>query len=299
MHLLIEAIGFGIASGAVISLGAVGFTVQFGISNLLNLCYGSLLTLAAYLGYALLQLHLNVWLALAGVSVITAMASAALNRLLFANLLRRGTGFIGMVIVTVSAGIVLQYVIVMIAGPAARSYGQQSGSTLRLGWIVLTTSQIVIIGIAAASMLGLHLLLTRTRFGRAMRATSVNRDLARACGIGTERIIDAAWLLTGAMCGAAGVALAITTVSFDFTIGPTFLIYMIAAAVLGGIGQPYGAMLGGLVVGVASQVAAAYWNPAYSNVVAFGLLIAILLARPRGLFPSAAPATRRLAGDTA
>jgi branched-chain amino acid transport system permease protein/neutral amino acid transport system permease protein len=283
MHLLIEAIGFGIASGAVISLGAVGFTVQFGISNLLNLCYGSLLTLAAYLGYALLQLHLNVWLALAGVSVITAMASAALNRLLFANLLRRGTGFIGMVIVTVSAGIVLQYVIVMVAGPAARSYGQQSGSTLRLGWIVLTTSQIVIIGIAAASMLGLHLLLTRTRFGRAMRATSVNRDLARACGIGTERIIDAAWLLTGAMCGAAGVALAITTVSFDFTIGPTFLIYMIAAAVLGGIGQPYGAMLGALLLGMVTSMVAGYFDPAYREVSAFVILVLFLLFRPQGI----------------
>ena len=87
--------------------------------------------------------------------------------------------------------------------------------------------------------------------------------VARSCGIRTERIIDVTWLISGALCGAAGVALAITTVTFDFTLGPIFLIYMIAAAVLGGIGQPYGAMLGGLVVGVGTQVAAAYTSPAY------------------------------------
>jgi branched-chain amino acid transport system permease protein/neutral amino acid transport system permease protein len=299
LHLLIEAIGFGVASGAVIALGAVGFTVQFGISNVLNLTYGSLMTLAAFLGYWLIQLHLNVWLTLVAVSALTGLASAAMNRLLFAELLRRGTGFIGMVIVTVSAGIVLQYVIVAIAGPAARSYGQQSGSTLRLGYIVLTASQVAIIGITAAAMLIFHLLLTRTTLGRAMRATSANRDLARGCGIRTERIIDLTWLLSGLMCGAAGVALAITTVSFDFTLGPTFLIYMIAAAVLGGIGQPYGAMLGGLVVGAATQVAGAYWDPAYQDVVAFAILIAILLTRPRGLLPSGAPTARRLAGGAA
>jgi branched-subunit amino acid ABC-type transport system permease component len=293
MRLLIEAIGFGVASGAVIALGAVGFTVQFGISNILNLSFGSLMTCAAYLGYALLQIHLNVWLALAIVAVVTGAASAALNRALFARIARRGTGFIGMVIVTVSAGIVIQYVIVAIAGPDARSYGQQSGSTVKAAGIVLTTSQLAIIGLTAVTMVALHLLLTRSTLGRAMRATAVNPNLAKACGIRTARVADVAWLLSGTLCGAAGVALAITTVSFDFTLGPTFLIYMIAAAVLGGVGQPYGAMAGGLFTGIASQIAGAYWNPAYQDVVAFGLLIAVLLLRPRGLF---GVASRNVAG---
>jgi branched-subunit amino acid ABC-type transport system permease component len=295
LRLLIEALGFGIASGAVVALGAVGFTVQFGISNLLNIAYGSLMTLAAYIGYALLQLNLNVWFVLLLASVVISIASVAFNRLLISPLARRATGFVGMVIVTVSAGIILQYIIVAAAGASARSYGQQSGSTHKFGDVVLTTSQLVIIGMTAALMLAFHLLLTRTTLGRAMRATSTNRDLARGCGIRTERIIDVTWLLSGLMCGAAGVALAITTVSFDFTLGPTFLIYMIAAAVLGGVGQPYGAMLGGLVVGIASQIAGAYWSPAYQDVVAFALLIVMLLVRPRGLFPGGAAASRSLA----
>jgi neutral amino acid transport system permease protein len=218
------------------------------------------------------------------------------NRLLIAPLRRRGTGFVGVVIVTVSAGIIIQYCIVAIAGPDTVSYGQQAGRTLHAAGLVLTTTQLIIIVIAVTLMFVLHLLLTRTQLGRAMRATSANPVVARACGIRTDRIIDVTWLISGALCGAAGVALAITTVTFDFTLGPTFLIYMIAAAVLGGIGQPYGAMLGGLVVGVGTQLAAAYSSPAYQDVYAFGLLILMLLIRPRGLFSAGTASARRLAG---
>jgi branched-chain amino acid transport system permease protein/neutral amino acid transport system permease protein len=294
VNTLIEAIGFGIASGAVIALGAVGFTVQFGISNVLNITYGAFMTLAAYLGYALLGL--GVWAALVIAAAAIAVASVLFNRLLIGPLRRRGTGFVGVVIVTVAAGIILQYCIVAVAGPDTISYGQQAGSTVRVGDLVFTTSQLIIIALTVVAMFALHLLLTRTQLGRAMRATSANPVVARSCGIRTERIIDVTWLISGALCGAAGVALAITTVSFDFTLGPTFLIYMIAAAVLGGIGQPYGAMLGGLVVGVGTQVAAAYTSPAYQDVYAFGLLIAMLLIRPRGLFSAGTASARRLAG---
>lgn len=296
MQLFIEAIGFGIASGVVIALGAVGFSVQFGISNVLNITYGAFLTLAAFIGYALLQLHLNVWLVMAVTSVVIGVASVVLNRGLFEPLIRRGTSFVGVIIATVSAGIVLEYAIVAISGPDIRSYGQLGGSTVSGLDFVFTTSQLIIIGITVVAMLAFHLLLTQTKLGRAMRATSTNRTVARACGIRTDRIIDLAWLLSGMMCGAAGVALAITTTSFDFTFGSTFLLYMIAAAVLGGIGQPYGAMVGGLVVGIASQIAGAYWSPAYQDVIAFAILIAMLLVRPRGLF-SAGPASRRLAAS--
>jgi branched-subunit amino acid ABC-type transport system permease component len=292
----IEALGFGVAVGAVIALGAVGFTVQFGISNVLNITYGGLMTLAAYIGYGLLQAGVGVWPALAVAAAAIAAASVLFNRLLIAPLVRRGAGFVGVVIVTVAAGIILEYCIVAIIGPDTVSYGQQSGSTVRGADLVFTTSQLIIIGLTVALMLALHLLLTRTQLGRAMRATAANPVVARSCGIRTDQITDLTWLISGALCGAAGVALAISTVSFDFTLGPTFLIYMIAAAVLGGIGQPYGAMLGGLVVGVVSQVAAAYTSPAYQDVFAFLVLILMLLIRPRGLFAAGAASARRLAG---
>jgi branched-subunit amino acid ABC-type transport system permease component len=263
------------------------------MSNVLNITYGALMTLGAYIGLFLIDRGINAWVALAIAGLVVGVASVAFNRGLLAPLVRRGTRAFAIVIVTVSAGIVLQYVIVAFAGPDAKSYGEQSGQTFRLGGVILTASQVTIVVLAAALMLGLHLLLTRTTLGRAMRATASNRILAQSCGIATDRISDIAWMLSGMLCGAAGVALAITTVSFDFTLGAIFLIPMIAAAVLGGIGQPYGAMVGGLVVGVASELAAAFTNPAYREVVAFGILIVMLLVRPHGLF-GAAWATRRL-----
>jgi branched-subunit amino acid ABC-type transport system permease component len=293
LQLFIEAIGFGIATGAVIALGAVGFSVQFGISNILNIAYGSLMTLAAYVGLVLINHGVNAWVALGLGAVAIGLASVVYHRLLLAPLVRRGTRAIAMVIVTVSAGIILQYVIVAIAGPDSQSYGQQSGKTFRVLGLILSAGQVAIVVLTAVLMFGLHLLLTRTTLGKAMRATSSNRTLARSCGIATDRISDVAWFVSGTLCGAAGVALAITTVSFDFSLGSLFLIPMIAAAVLGGIGQPYGAMVGGLVVGVSSELAAAYSNPNYKEVVAFAILIIMLLVRPRGLF-GAAWSTRRL-----
>ncbi len=293
MQLIIESIGFGIATGAVIALGAVGFSVQFGISNILNITYGALMTLSAYIGLVLINHGINAWAALAISAVAVGAVSVIYHRILLAPLVRRGTRAIAMIIVTVSAGTILQYVIVAIAGPFSQSYGEQSGKTFHFLDLTLSFGQVTIIVLTAVLMLALHLLLTRTTLGKAMRATSSNRTLARSCGIATSRISDIAWFISGCLCGAAGVALAITTVSFDFSLGALFLIPMIAAAVLGGIGQPYGAMLGGLIIGVSSEVAAAVSNPNYKDVVAFVILIIVLLVRPRGLF-GAAWSSRRL-----
>ncbi|MGH7642894.1 MAG: branched-chain amino acid ABC transporter permease [Candidatus Dormibacteria bacterium] len=293
MQLLIESIGFGIVSGAVLSLGAVGFTLQFGISNLLNITYGAFLSLGAFLGLFLLGLGLNIWLVMALGGLAIGVVSVAFSRGLIAPLTRRGVQPFSLVIVTVSAGIVLEYLIVAVAGPATQSYGNLSGATLRFLDFNLTSSQLTILGVTVVLMLGLHLLLTRTQLGRAMRATSSNRTLAQSCGISTTQVSDVAWLISGTFCGAAGIALAITIESFDFTMGSVFLVPMIAAAVLGGVGQPYGAMAGGLVVGIATEVSAAYWNPAYESVIAFAILILMLLVRPRGLFGKGT-ATRRL-----
>lgn len=294
--MIVEAIGFGIASGAVIALGAVGFSVQFGISNILNIAYGALMTLAAYFGLVLIDHGVNAWVALVIAGLAVGVVSVLYNRLLLTPLVRHGTGPVAMVIVTVSAGTVLQYVIVAIAGPDTHSYGEQSGRTLHAAGFTLSEGQVVIILLTLAVMLALHLLLTRTTLGKAMRATSSNRTLARSCGISTDRVSDIAWLISGTLCGAAGVALAITTVSFDFTLGGLFLIPMIAAAILGGIGQPYGAMLGALIVGVASEVFAAVSNPNYKDVVAFAILIVVLLIRPSGLFGRGSSARRLIAG---
>ncbi len=283
MNLFISAVGFGIASGAVIALGSLGFTLQFGLSNVLNIAYGAFLTLAVFIGLLLINANVNPWLAMILAALVTGILSVAYYQALIRGLLRRGASLGGLVIATFGVGIALEYIIVSIFGPQVQSYGLQSGGTVQIGYITLSGLQVTLIILAAAIMLGLHFLLTRTTLGRAMRATSVNRTLARSCGIPAERVTQITWFLSGVLAGVAAVSLAMVTASFDFTLGSTFLITVIAAAVVGGIGQPYGAMLGGLIIGLTTEISAAYLSPAYRDVIAFALLVAMLLLRPTGL----------------
>lgn len=283
MATFIAAIGFGVASGAVIALGSLGFTLQFGLTNTLNIAYGSFVTLAAFIGYGLVLAGLNPWLALVVVSLILAILSGLYYRGFIRNLIRRSIGFGQLAMATAAALIFLEYLIVLVVGPTTVSYGITSGRTIHLWDFTLDSTQVVIIILAAALMVGFHLILRLTRFGRALRATAVNRNLARACGIRAERVSIGAWMISGLLCGIAGVALAMTTQAFSYNLGLTFLIILIAGAVVGGIGEPYGAMLGGLIIGLVTQLTAAYWNPAYGDVTAFSLLIVALLFRPNGL----------------
>jgi branched-chain amino acid transport system permease protein/neutral amino acid transport system permease protein len=116
-----------------------------------------------------------------------------------------------------------------------------------------------------------------------MRATSANPTLARNCGIPTQRVVDAVWLITGALCGMAGVVAAMNSDSFSVASGAAFLIPIIAAAVLGGAGQPYGAMIGAVIIGLVTELSAAQWPANYKEVVAFGILVAVMVLRPQGL----------------
>jgi branched-chain amino acid transport system permease protein/neutral amino acid transport system permease protein len=142
-------------------------------------------------------------------------------------------------------------------------------------------------GLAIAVMIIVQLLLTQTRLGKAMRATAANPGLAQASGIATDRVIDVAWLMSGALCGLAGVVLVLNTTSFQSTTGNDFLVVIIAAAMLGGVGRPLGALVGAVILGVATEVSAAYMSPSYKEVIAFVVLVIVLLVRPGGLFGNA------------
>lgn len=281
---LVQATGFGLATGAVLSIGAVGLTVQFGISGVFNLGYGALLTVAAFTGYYLVGHGVGFWLAVPMVAVVVGVLSVALNRGIYLPLQRRGASSLMLIIATLYVATFIQYTVALVAGSQQVSFAANAGRELQFLGFTLTVLQVTFICLAVALMLGFHLLLTRTKLGRALRATAGNRTLARACGIRTGRVVDFTWLITGMMCGIAGMALAATTVAFDFNLGSLFLFYMVAALLLGGAGQPYGAMLGAVVIGVSSQLAAYYLNPLYSDVVAFGIMVVILLVRPRGVF---------------
>jgi branched-subunit amino acid ABC-type transport system permease component len=284
LNTLLPAVGFGLVTAALLAIAAVGFTLQFGITNLFNLSYGSVLTVGAFIAFLLTVHGVNIWLALCVAGVITAIVSMMLNRLIFAPFGRRGTGLFGMIIVTLSVQLMIEYGLQSAFGTDFMSFpGIDQGQTIYVLGMVFTQLQLIIVGIALLAMIAVHLILQHTRLGTAMRATATNPGLARNAGVPTKRIIDATWLLSGALCGISGVTLVLGIRSFDFTIGQRFLIIIIASAVLGGIGQPYGAMLGALVVALAGSIVANYTSSAYNEVTAFGILIVVLLIRPQGI----------------
>jgi len=283
VDLFVAAFGFGLVSMSVIAIAAVGFTMQFGITNMINLAYGEVMISSAYVAYYVNRAGFTIWVGMAAGALFGAVFSFLLNRILYAPFLRKGTSHLGMVIVSLAASLMIANVLLPIVGYFPVSYQEDPGRLIRWGAIALTRDQFIIIGIAVVLMLAIHALLTYTRLGKAMRATAANPTLARNCGIPTQRVIDAVWLITGALCGLAGVVAALDSDSFAIANGATFLITVLAAAVLGGAGQPYGAMIGAVLIGMITELSAAAWSPQYKEVVAFGILVLVMVLRPQGL----------------
>ncbi len=283
MDLFVAAFGFGLVSMSVIAIAAVGFTMQFGITNMINLAYGEVMISSAYLAYYLNRAGISIWIGMVAGALFGAVFSFLLNRVVYAPFMRKGTANLGMVIVSLAVSLMISNLLLPIVGYYSVSYQEDAGRLIRLGSIALTRDQIIVIVIAVVLMLGIHALLTYTRLGKAMRATAANPTLARNCGIPTQRVIDSVWLITGALCGLAGVVAALNSDSFAIANGSAFLITILAAAVLGGAGQPYGAMIGAVLIGLITELSAAAWSPQYKEVVAFGILVLVMVLRPQGL----------------
>ena len=288
MSTLLPAIGFGLVTASILAVAGVGFTLQFGVTNILNLAYGEIMTAAAFVAYLVTSAGISVWLALVADGAFGAVFSVLLNRALYTPFVRHGTRLFGMIIVTIAVSLIVQNSMLAIFGANFFSLSMPRPASVHIAGMVFTTVQLAIIGVAVVAMLLIHLLLRYTKLGKAMRATATDPDLARNCGIATERVIDLAWAISGALCGLAGVILVMNLTAFTDTTGAQFLIPIIAVAVLGGIGQPYGAMLGALVIGIVSELAAAVISPDYKNVVAFVILVMVLLARPQGILSEVA-----------
>lgn len=281
--ILVASVGFGFVSAAVLALAAVGFTLQFAVTNVLNLAYGAVMIVAAYAAYVLNNAGVNVWIAaLAGIAA-GAVLSLFLNSVVYTPFQRRGSSPIAIVIVSLGMTLILEFGTQAVAGATNVSYNMSSGATVTAGSIQLSVVQLVIIGLSLVVMLLVHALIRYSKLGKAMRATAANPNLARNCGIRTRRVVMATWLISGALCGLAGVTFAMNSGTFGATSTDLFLVLILAAVFLGGPGEPYGAMLGALVIGLATEVSAAVVVSDYKDVIAFIILLAMLAVRPTGL----------------
>jgi branched-subunit amino acid ABC-type transport system permease component len=283
MTIFLASVGFGLVTASVLAVAAIGFTLQFSVTDVLNLAFGAVMIAGAFIAYVINQAGLNVWLGLVVAVVACSVGSVLLNAGVYAPFQRRGASPITMVIVSLGMTLIIEFGTQAIAGGTSVSYTMAQGPTVGAGGLELTAVQLVVIGLSLVVMAATHVLLRYTKLGKAMRATAANRTLARNCGIRTSRVITLTWAITGAMCGLAGVIFAMDAGSFDATSTDLFLILILAATFLGGPGQAYGAMLGAVIIGLATEVSAAYITPSYKYVIAFLALLIMLGVRPSGL----------------
>lgn len=283
MSLFEQGVGFGLIQASIIAIASVGFTMQFGIANLLNLAFTEVMSLAGFVAYATLSHSVNLWVSLVVAAGVGAVTSLVISRLLYEPFRRRGAKPFTLVIVSLALNLLMQNGILAVVGPSYFTYpvslGQENIHVLHARF---SGDELIIMGIAAGIMAALHVLLRFTQIGRAMRAMSANRDLARSSGIPAGRIESVVWAMSGGLAGIAGVVLFLNVSTFTPATASSFLVVVVAAAVLGGAGEVYGAMLAALIVGEAIGITS-LWIPSYSTVSAFVLLVLVLLLRPEGV----------------
>ena len=292
----------GVFLGAIIALGAVGLTLIYGILNFANVAHGDYMTVGAYaalfivasilprlgiegsglgpftFGYPLL---IALPVAVAAVAVV----AITLDVVVYRRLRNRGVNAVVVSMASLGIAIALRGLVQIIWGGDVERLPRETRQVFHLPMDVRIPPDAIFIAIVAIILVAaVYLVLNRTRMGKAMRATADNPDLALVSGIGTQRVIWWTWAMGAVLAATAGILLAVFQAQVLPIMGWKFLIPLFAAVILGGIGNPYGALVAAFVIGVTSEVSTQWINPSYKPAVAFAVMIAMLLVRPRGIF---------------
>jgi branched-chain amino acid transport system permease protein/neutral amino acid transport system permease protein len=273
---------YGVVLGSILTLGAIGVSLIFGILRFAHFAHGDLMTVGAYFAFSLVVgLGFPVWASAPFAVVGTALLAIFIDQTVYRRL-RRASRII-LLISSFGIAIALRSVVQLIWGPHQQVYASGIQMPWRVGDLVIKPDHVWIVVGAVVLVTVLHVFLTRTKMGKAMRAMSDNMDLALVSGIPSERVIMVTWAIGGGLAAVAGVFLGMDT-RLHPVMGWSLLLPVFAAAILGGIGRPYGAIAGGMVIGLAMEMSTLVINPTYKPAVAFALMVLMLVVRPQGLF---------------
>lgn len=288
LRVLVDGIRFGL----VIAITGIGLSLIFGTTGLTNFAHGELVTIGAVLAWTLnvtfgLQLIWATVLAIAGGGALGAATDLAIWR----PMRRRRAGLVAQLVISIGLALALRYVVLIYFGGRSESFADYTDQVERnYGFISITDKDLATIVISLAVLVGVALLLQRTRIGKAMRAVSDNRDLAAASGIDVERVVLFVWILAGALAALGGVLFGLSELggTVQYEMGFSLLLLMFAGVILGGLGTAYGALVGCLIVGMLVEVSAQIIPVDLKYLGGLGVLIVILVIRPQGLLGSRA-----------
>ena len=292
---------WGVMLGGVIGLGGIGLTLIYGVLKFPNFSHGALVTLGAYIAYTIVIYWPGQspalgpfsfgWDLIVGMVVampIVGLVALGLDRVVYRRLRRQHSPLVLFAMASLAMAFFVRSIIYLVWGSDFHFYyqGRPNPALDLMFGIRVQADALFILALAMVMVALVYLLLGRTKMGKAMRATANNPELAQVRGINTERVIAWTWIMSGALAAAGGVMYGLAS-QLRPEMGFWLLLPMFAAVIMGSIGNPRGALVGAIIIGVAQQVSTAFISPAYGPAVAFVLMVITLLIRPQGLFGSA------------
>ncbi|MGB3203420.1 MAG: branched-chain amino acid ABC transporter permease [Crinalium sp.] len=273
----------GIAVGSIIALAAVGLTLTYGILRLSNFAHGDFMTLGAYLTWLANRSGVNIWISMIVGAAVTVGAMLLCEKVLWKPMRDRRADGTTLIIISIGLALFIRNGIILIWGGNNQSYDLPIASALSIAGLRIPQNQLIVMGLAVAAIVGLHFLLQNTKIGKAMRAVADDIDLARVTGINVERVVLWTWVITGVFTALGGSMYGLVT-GIRPNMGWFLILPMFASVILGGIGNPYGAIAGALVIGIAQELSVPLLGSQYKLGVALLIMVLILLFRPQGLF---------------
>ncbi len=277
----------GLSLGAIYALGAVGLTLVYGILKLVNFAHGDFLTFGAYMAYLV-----NVtWGLPLAVGVVVAMIATAVLAVFFELIMwgpmrARRAGLLQLLLMSIGLALVIRSAIQYFWGTDIKLLDVNTTASVSFLGLRIGRTQLIVIGVGFAVLIAVGLMLRQTLLGKRMRALADDLDLAETAGVDTRRVILYTWIFAGALAGLAGVlAGAVTSLSPEF--GFELLLPIFAAVILGGIGDAYGALAGGMLLGLATEWSTMFIDSRWKIAVGFVILLVALIVRPQGIFGKA------------
>ena len=278
----------GLTLGSLYAVLAIGLTLVFGVLNIINMAHGGIFMIGAFVGlFMVTVLDVNIFVAILGAMIVGAILGYLLEFVALRPLRRQKVSHLAPLISTIGVSIFLESVALLVWGPQTRSFPPDFiGGLIDFGTFKISMVQIIGLGVSVGLMLILNVLIKKTKIGKAIRAVSLNTETAALLGINPTLVISVTVMLASALGAAAGVLVGLSFDAVEPLMGVIIGFKGLAVLILGGLGTITGAMVGGLILGIAEVFSVAYGASSYRDAVAFGLIILLLFWRPQGLFGS-------------
>lgn len=275
----------GMAVGSIIALAAVGLTLTYGILRLANFAHGDFMTLGAYLTLLANSTGMNIWLAMLLGAIGTVAAMLLSEKLLWSKMRSVRATATTLIIISIGLALFIRNGIILIWGGSNQDYDLPVSPAREILGIRVPQNQLLAMFLAVIAILVLHYLLQNTKIGKAMRAVADNVDLARVSGINVDSVVVWTWIIAGTLTALGGSMYGLIT-AVRPNMGWFLILPMFASVILGGIGNPYGAIAAALVIGITQEISTPLLGSQYKQGVGLFIMILVLLIRPKGLFKS-------------